>query len=113
LDRELEHLERHVHEGDAADPFEATYAIFNGCRILHTLETGSAVISKRSSGAWGLENLPLRWHRAIHAAGRSYDGAGSAEDIEVLRQTMGPFVDMVRQRLPRTNPRRAELPRWS
>ena len=34
LDRELEHLERHVYEGDAADPYEATYAIFNGCRIL-------------------------------------------------------------------------------
>ncbi len=32
LDRELEHLERHVYEGDAADPYEATYAICNGCR---------------------------------------------------------------------------------
>jgi hypothetical protein len=36
-----EHLERHVHEGDAADPYEATYAIWNGCRVLHTLATGS------------------------------------------------------------------------
>ena len=58
LDRELEHLERHVYEGDANDPYEATYAILNGCRILRTLETGSPVISKRSAGAWGLANLP-------------------------------------------------------
>jgi hypothetical protein len=113
LDREVEHLERHVYEGDAADPFEATYAIFNGCRILHTLETGSAVMSKRSAGAWGLENLPPRWHSAIRAAGRSYDGAASAEDNETLRVTVGPFVEMVRHRLPRTDPPRPGPPRWS
>lgn len=112
-DRELEHLERHVLEGDAADPFEATYAIFNGCRILHTLETGSPVISKRSAGAWGLENLPPRWHDAIRAAGRSYDGEASTKDDEILRVTMAPFVEMVRQRVPRTNSRRTGLPRWS
>ncbi len=100
LDRELEHLERHVYEGDADDPYEATYAILNGCRILRTLETGSPVISKRSAGEWGLANLPARWHDAIHAAGRSYDGAASAEDNEMLRVTMAPFIDMVRQRLP-------------
>lgn len=112
LDRELEHLERHVYEGDAADPFEATYAIFNGCRILRTLETGSPVISKRSAGDWGLENLPARWHGAIHAAGRSYDGAASAEDNEILRDAMPPLVDMVRQRLPAKQPRSGP-PRWS
>ena len=113
LERELEHLERHVYEGDANDPFEATYAFFNGCRILRTLETGDPVISKRSAGAWGLENLPPRWHAAIHAAGRSYDGSPSPEDIEVLRTTMGPFVRMVRRRLPMTKARRSGPPRWS
>jgi hypothetical protein len=112
LDRELEHLERHVCEGDAADPFEATYAIFNGCRILRTLETGNPVISKRSAGDWGLENLPSRWHEAIRAAGRSYDGKASAEENEVLRATMPPFVDMVRERLP-AKQRRSGPPRWS
>jgi Aminoglycoside adenylyltransferase, C-terminal domain len=112
LDRELEHLERHVYEGDAADPFEATYIIFNGCRILRTLETGSPVISKRSAGDWGLANLPPRWHEAIHAADRSYDGAASPEDNEVLRVTMPPFVEMVRQRLP-SKQRRSGAPRWS
>ena len=112
LDRELEHLERHVYEGDAADPYEATYAMFNGCRILHTLETGSPVISKRSAGEWGLANLPPRWHAALLAAGRSYDGAATAEDIEVLRVTMGPFIEMVRQSLP-AKQRRSGPPRWS
>jgi hypothetical protein len=112
MDRELEHIERHVYEGDASDPYEATYAIFNGCRILHTLETGSPVISKRSAGEWGLANLPRRWHDAIHAADRSYDGAASTDDNEMLRVTMGPFVDMVRQRLP-AKQRRSGPPRWS
>ena len=100
LDCEVEHLERHVDAGDADDPYEATYAFFNGCRILRTLETGSPVISKRSAGTWGLENLPPRWHEAIRAAGRSYDGVATAEDEEMLRATMAPFVAMVRQGLP-------------
>jgi streptomycin 3"-adenylyltransferase len=112
LDRELEHLERHVDEGDASDPDEATYAILNGCRILRTLETGSPVVSKRSAGDWGLENLPLRWHRVIRAAGRSYDGVASAQDIETLRVDMAPFVEMVRQGLP-PKQRRSGRPRWS
>jgi hypothetical protein len=113
LDRELEHLERHVHEGDASDPFEATYGLLNGCRILRTLETGSPVISKRSAGIWGIEHLPQRWHAAIDAAIRSYDGAASPEDTEVLRVAMAPFVDMARQRLPATEPRPPGPPRWS
>lgn len=114
LSREIEHLERHVHEGDAADPYEATYAIWNGCRILHTLATGSPVVSKRSAGAWGLANLPETWHPAIHAAGRAYDGVATAEDNELLRVTMPPFVEMVRERLPLTKPRPpGQLPRWS
>ena len=76
-------------------PYEATYAIFNGCRILRTLETGSPVISKRSAGEWGLANLPPRWHDAIHAAGRWYDGVATAEDNETAARAMAPFVDMV------------------
>jgi len=114
LDRELEHVERHVYEGDAADPFEATYAIWNGCRILYALNTGSPVVSKRSAGAWALDHLPGRWHEAIRAAGRSYDGAATADDKEDLRATMAPFIEMVRQELP--PPKRRSLrarPRWS
>src|SRR5207245_5469101 len=45
LRRELEHMERHVAEGDT-DPYEATYAILNGSRILTSIETEDAAISK-------------------------------------------------------------------
>jgi hypothetical protein len=112
LDRELEHLERHVAEGDADDPDEATYAIWNGARILYTLATGNPVVSKRSAGEWALSELPTRWHAAIRAAGRAYDGLGTAADREVLQAAMGPWVRMVRRRLPRA-PGRTAGPRWS
>ena len=113
MDRELEHLERHVYEGDAADPFQATYAICNGCRILYTLATGSPVVSKRGAGAWALDHLPERWHDAIRAAGRSYDGDATPRDHETLRLAMPLFVEMVRERLPVTEPRPPGPPRWS
>jgi hypothetical protein len=113
LDRELEHLERHVYEGDADNPYEATYAVWNGCRILYTLQTGSPVISKRSAGDWALQHLPGEWHEAIRAAGRNYDGQASAQDIALLRTIMAPFVEMVRQRLPIIEPRSPGPPRWS
>jgi hypothetical protein len=113
LDREVEHLERHVYEGDADDPYEATYAVWNGCRILYTLDTGSPVISKRSAGTWALDHLPPQWHDAIRAAGRNYDGDASAADTELLRRNMAPFVAMVRQHVPTTEPRPSGPPRWS
>lgn len=113
LDRELEHLERHVYEGDAKDPYEATYAIWNGCRILYTLETRSPVISKRSAGMWGLRHLSHGWHDAIRAAERSYDGEATDADNDLLRLTMAPFVEMIREHLPPTGPRPPGPPRWS
>ena len=113
LDRELEHIERHVYEGDAADPFEATYAVWTGCRILYALQVGSPAVSKRSAGAWGLEHLDPQWHPAIRAAGRSYDGRATTADEELLRSNMAPFLEMVRERLPVTAPRPPGPPRWS
>lgn len=113
LNRELEHLERHVAEGDATDPYEATYAIWNGCRILRTLATDDPVVSKRSAGAWALENLPGGWHAAIRAAGRSYDDGESPEDRALLATTMAPFVRMVRRHLPPVARRPSSVPRWS
>ncbi len=113
LRRELEHLERHVVEGDT-DAYEATYAIFNGSRILHALETGNVVISKRSAGGWALEHLPARWHEALRAAGRAYDAQAAREDAELLAVEMAPFVAMVRERLPARGESSAEMPpRWS
>jgi hypothetical protein len=113
LSRELEHIERHAAEGDT-DPFEATYAILNGSRILHALETGSVAISKRAAGNWALEHLPDRWHAVLRAATRAYDGHGTTDDVQLLAAEMAPFVAFVRDRLPALAGRPAdELPRWS
>jgi hypothetical protein len=113
LDRELEHIERHVVEGDT-DPYEATYAILNGSRILRSLATRDVVISKRAAGDWALEHLPARWAAALHAALRSYDGQGTAEDDALLAAEMSPFVAFVREHLPAPPDRPADaIPRWS
>jgi hypothetical protein len=113
LDREVEHLERHVHEGDHTIPYEAAYATLNGCRILYTLGTRSPVISKRSAGTWGLDHLPAVWHAPIGAAGRVYDGQASPEDRALLAATMPELVAIVRAHLPPTEPRPPGPPRWA
>lgn len=113
LDRELEHIERHVLEGDT-DPYEATYAMLNGSRILHAVETGSVTLSKAAAGRWALEHVPARWHQALHAARRAYVGEATADDVVLLAAEMGPFVAYVRERLPATDGRPADaVPRWS
>ena len=113
LDRELEHIERHVVEGDS-DPFEATYAFLNGSRILHALETRSAAISKAAAGAWALARLPTRWHPALRAARRAYTGQATSNDVDLLASDMAPFVAFVREKLPPPEGRPSDaLPRWS
>ena len=113
LDRELEHIERHVVEGDT-DPYEARYAILNGSRILRSLTTRNVVISKRAAGVWALEHLPGRWEAALRAALRSYDGQGTDEDVRLLAAEMAPFVSYVREHLPAPSDRSPDvLPRWS
>ncbi|MGH2445660.1 MAG: aminoglycoside adenylyltransferase domain-containing protein [Candidatus Limnocylindria bacterium] len=113
LGRELEHIERHVVEGDT-DPFEATYAILNGSRILHAVETGSVVISKRAAGTWALGHLPVRWHAALEAAMRAHDGRAAAGDEARLAKEMAPFVAFVKERTPDIEHAPADaLPRWS
>jgi len=113
LSRELEHIERHVLEGDT-DPYEATYAILNGSRILHSIETGDVAISKHAAGGWALEHLPGRWHAALNAAVRTHGGRPDAGDVALLAEEMAPFVAYVRKRLPhRDDPAPGALPRWS
>ena len=111
MDRELEHIERHIVEGDT-DPYEATYALLNGSRILHGLGTGNVALSKRAAGSWALEHLPDRWHPALRAALRSYDDNAAPDDAELLAAEMAPFIAFVRERLP-TDRAADELPRWS
>jgi len=113
LSRELEHIERHIVEGDT-DPYEAAYAILNGSRILQALETRSVAISKRSAGAWALQHIPDRWHPAIYAAFRAHDGKATPEDEALLADTMAQFVETVRERLPLAeNDPGDPWPRWS
>ena len=112
LSRELEHIERHVLEGDT-DPYEATYAFFNGSRIIHSLETGDVVISKRAAGSWALEHLPARWHPALEAATRAYEGRAADGDAALLATEMAPFVAYVRERMPADDRPADAVPRWS
>jgi Domain of unknown function (DUF4111) len=112
LDREVEHLERHVAEGDT-DPYEATYAVLNGSRILRTLVTQDPAVSKRAAGEWALEHLPERWHPVLRAAGRTYDGHATSQDTDLLATEMGPFVAMVRERVPFAASDERAQPRWS
>lgn len=114
LDRELEHIERHVHEGDT-DSHEAAYAILNGSRILYSVETHAVSLSKREAGAWALDHLPIRWKPAIRAALRAYDERATSTDVDLLATQMAAFVALVRERLPVTDESRPEkaVPRWS
>ena len=113
LDRELEHIERHVQEGDT-DPYEAAYAILNGSRILHSIETHNVVLSKREAGTWALDYLSERWHPALGAALRAYDERASPADVELLATEMAQFIAAVRERLPLTDESAPEArPRWS
>jgi hypothetical protein len=113
LDREVEHLEAHVAAGDT-DPFEATYAVLNGSRILRALETSEVASSKWAAGRWALEHLPHRWHPVLRAAGRAYEGEATSEDSDLLATEMSAFVAMVRARLPSASSRAAgSPPRWS
>ena len=113
LDRELEHIERHVLEGDT-DPYEATYALLTGSRILYSLATTDVAISKWAAGTWALEQLPARWHAALDAARRTYAGEPFDTDAQLLASEMPPFVRFVRKRLPPTTDRPVgSRPRWS
>ena len=102
LQEELEHLERHVVAGDYTDPYEATYAILNGSRILslardqgrHDLEArGRSLVAEAPAG-------PM----APAPPGRDPQLRGEAtpEDVQVLAAGMAPFVAMVRDVMSRS-----------
>lgn len=113
LDRELEHIERHVVEGDT-DSYEATYAFLTGSRILQALATRNVVVSKAAAGSWALDHLPDRWHTALRAAIRTYTGDASPADAKLLAADMAPFVSFVRGHLqPGSDRPPGALPRWS
>ena len=95
-------------------PTRRHYALLNGSRILHSVETQNVAISKRAAGTWALEHLPDRWQPALRAALRNYDGRPAEGDVTLLAEEMAPFVAYVRERVPHTDGRQAEvMPRWS
>ena len=97
LEHELRSMEWYLEDG-RTDAGHASFAVWNGCRVLHSVETRDVVVSKRSSAIWALEHLPARWHGAIVAAGRSYDEEQKPDDARVLEEAMAPFVRFVRER---------------
>ena len=110
LDRELEHLEAHVAEGDT-DPYEATYAILNGSRIVRALETGDVAISKRAAGLWGLDHLPDRWH-PHSGRGPRLRRPGIGEDVDLSRKRDGAVRGQAGNGCRATRAEDAQ-PRWS
>ena len=112
LDREVEHLEAHVAEGDT-DPFEATYAFLNGSRILRALGTGDVAHLQANGRPCGRSSIsPTAGTRSSVLQAVPTMASETAEDANLLAREMAPFVAMVRQRLP-TERTDGEPPRWS
>ena len=91
---ERRYIERFVTEG-RNDADHSAYAVWNGCRIAYSLTTRVVVVSKRRAGAWALATLPTRWHAAIRAAERVYDGEADLEDAALLKTSLSSFVEAI------------------
>ena len=81
-------------------PTKQPTPILNGFSDPSRRRDGDVAISKWSAGRWALEHLPDRWHPALAAACRAYDGEPAPEDADLLAREMAPFVAMVRERMP-------------
>ena len=91
LDSELAFMRSLVVDRDLCqDPARGAYVIWSGCRILATLASGNAVMSKREGVRWVVQqaaNHPATaWRPAIEAAGRVYDDRPRQEDGSTLAQ---------------------------
>lgn len=92
LDDALEYNEEILRDGKENDPKYAAFAVWNACRVLYSVATHHAAVSKRAAALWGLEHLPRSWHAALLAAGRVYDDEPDAGDAETLRSSMAHIV---------------------
>lgn len=102
LEEELEYIDEVLAEG-RDDAEHSAFVTWNACRILYSLETRDVVVSKRAASSWALEHLPSRWHDAIRAAGRVYDGEADREvEAELLAQR-AEVVESARERLALDN----------
>jgi hypothetical protein len=88
-------MERIVQEG-RRDAGHAAFVVWNGCRILYSMETRDVVVSKRAAAQWALDHVPNSWHAAIRAADRVYDGAHESDDEPTLAAALDPIIATVR-----------------
>lgn len=102
--KEWRHIERTVIERHYK-PGHAAYAIWNGCRIVYSLETRNVVISKRSAARWALACMPGSRRSVILAAGRIYDGTPESQDDALLRASLPGFMTALRSRITRQRER--------
>lgn len=97
LRRELQFLQRILDES-LEDAGHSAFVVWNACRILFSLEMRDVVISKRAASGWAVQHLPSRWHGAIEAAGRVYDGHADDRHVAVLLAQRADIVDAARER---------------
>jgi hypothetical protein len=95
LRSEFSFIERIVEKG-RREAAEAAFVVWNGCRILYSLETRDVVVSKRAAARWALAHLPGSWHAAIRAAGHVYDGTPEPGEESSLEAAVLPIVAAVR-----------------
>ena len=85
-----------------AHPDATAFGILNAARILYSITTHDAVLSKYHASEWALDTLPSEWHEAIAAARRWYAQDARAGDERILVEHRARFVDYVRRSLPLT-----------
>lgn len=95
---EVRYIENFVHS-NRNDAGHAAFAIWNGCRIIYSLETRDVVVSKRAAGEWALDHLPGSWNAGLRAARRVYDGDTRKGDEVVLQTLMPEVVAAARARI--------------
>ncbi|MFQ5986979.1 MAG: aminoglycoside adenylyltransferase domain-containing protein [Thermoplasmata archaeon] len=84
LEGERRFIEAHLHHY----PF---YCVLNLCRLVYTWETRDVAVSKVAAAEWALEKLPERWSPVIQSALRAYRMEDQDEDLERVREGVGPF----------------------
>jgi hypothetical protein len=81
-------------------PEATAFGILNASRILYSITTHDAVLSKYQAAEWALSELPTQWHEAIAAAQRWYAHDAHDGDEHLLAAECERFVEYVRRSAP-------------
>ncbi|MBN1425323.1 DUF4111 domain-containing protein [Candidatus Fermentibacteria bacterium] len=98
LRSELDYMEGLVKLGHD-DGGHGAFVVWNGCRIICSVETRNVVLSKRAAADWALNHLPKALHAAVRAAGRVYDGIARTHDESILKAAAPLVIAAARDRL--------------